>query len=109
MGNDQRSSGAPGGEPGRDRAALAAALAQLRRGIAAGDPVDLAALSGLADAFPSTFLPGEGQMALLNLADEVDLLVEELERRHAALAEQLRTATRHRRAESAYGGRGFGP
>ncbi len=97
-----------------DPGALAAAVAELRRRVCAGDPIDVTALSHLAGAVASRRpdrhgLDGRKDMALLALLDEVELLAGELGREHGTLAEQLRTATRHKRAGVAYGDRSAGP
>jgi hypothetical protein len=112
MANDPTNTDPAAGAPATDRAALAAAVAELRRGLAAGRAVDPAALRGLVEAvaapLPRARHPGGIDMALVALIDEVDLLVAALVVEHATLAEQLRTATRHRRAGTAYGGRSVG-
>lgn len=91
-------------------AGLAAAVAEIRRRVAAGGPIDLETLATLAaTASHRTGEPDLADMALFGLLDEVDLLVGELEREHAVLLEQLRALSRHRLAGNAYGSRNARP
>lgn len=82
---------------------LAAAVGEIRRGLAAGGrcgPERLAALAGAAADLPRG--PGRGRAAWLALGDELTWLVAELEQERDALARQLARLARHRRAGSAY-------
>lgn len=89
-----------------DPAVLAAAVAQMRRSVAAGGAVDLTTLTALAAVVPDhSRATGAGaDMALLGLLDEVDLLIGEFGRQQAAASNQLRALSRHHQAGSAYGG-----
>lgn len=111
MANDRSNPEPAAGTPATERAVLAAAVAEMRRGLAAGRPIDLVTLRAIAGATadaPRRHFPGSTNLVLTVLLDEVELLVGELALEHASLAAQLRAATRHRRAGTAYGSRSVG-
>jgi hypothetical protein len=87
-------------------AALAAAVAQARQHLMAGNTKEMLSLELLA-AEAATVLAqhaggGEHDAAILALLDELELLSRELQSAHDTLANQLRSSARHQQARHAY-------